>query len=158
MRRWTILILVALSVIGVPRGLWLAVPVLWPAAQPLYKVPSLPAMSPAIALFWAIPIPGLTIAGVPVGRELGHSPFQKDLTEAEADLEVAGERESPGNSPSIGLLAVGRRRDLGVMRHNGFSEKVDVTSVGVPAAGVPSIGWPTGSSPRFPASGLRDTP
>lgn len=55
---------IALVAIGWRRGLWLAVPVLWPSAQPIYKVASVPMLSPVIALFWALPIPGATLAGV----------------------------------------------------------------------------------------------
>jgi hypothetical protein len=58
------LAIVALAWIGVRRGLWLAVPLLWPYAQPTYKVMTVPALSPVIALFWAIPLPGVTLVGV----------------------------------------------------------------------------------------------
>lgn len=54
----------ALAVLGVRRALWLAVPVLWPAAQPLYKTLSVPILTPLIAVLWAIPIPGFTLAGI----------------------------------------------------------------------------------------------
>jgi hypothetical protein len=56
--------IVALASLGLRRALWLAAPVLWPAAQPLYKVACLPATSPILALFWAIPIPGATLVGI----------------------------------------------------------------------------------------------
>jgi len=58
------LILVAAVPLGLRRFLWLATPVLWPYAQPIYKVPSLPMMSPLIALAWSIPIPGMTAVGL----------------------------------------------------------------------------------------------
>jgi len=48
---------VALALLGVRRALWLATPLLWPGAQPIYKVVSVPAMSPVIAVFWALPVP-----------------------------------------------------------------------------------------------------
>jgi hypothetical protein len=57
------LALVALVVLGWRRGLWLAVPLLWPSAQPLYKVTSMPALSPLMATMWAVPMPGFTLIG-----------------------------------------------------------------------------------------------
>lgn len=82
---------VALARLGLRRALWLATPVLWPNAQPLYKVPSVPALSPVIAVTWAIPIPGLTLAGVvleALALEIGrHRPLPRflQLGIAEAD-------------------------------------------------------------------------
>lgn len=61
---------VALASIGVRRGLWLAVPLLWPYAQPTYKVMTVPALSPILAFFWAIPIPGSTLVGIVVEASL----------------------------------------------------------------------------------------
>ena len=55
---------VALASLGLRRGLWLSVPVLWPSAQFLYKTASVPQISPLIAVFWAVPVPGLTLVGV----------------------------------------------------------------------------------------------
>ena len=48
---------VALARLGIRRALWLATPLLWPGAQPIYKVISVPALSPVIAMFWALPVP-----------------------------------------------------------------------------------------------------
>jgi hypothetical protein len=48
---------IALALLGVRRALWLATPLLWPGAQPIYKVISVPAMTPVIAVFWALPVP-----------------------------------------------------------------------------------------------------
>ena len=48
---------VALAMLGVRRALWLATPLLWPGAQPIYKVITVPALSPVIAVFWALPVP-----------------------------------------------------------------------------------------------------
>jgi hypothetical protein len=56
--------IVALLALGLRRGLWLSVPVLWPYAQPLYQVVTVPALSPLIAVCWALPIPGGTLAGI----------------------------------------------------------------------------------------------
>jgi hypothetical protein len=47
----------ALALVGLRRALWLATPLLWPGAQPIYKVVSVPALSPLIAVFWALPVP-----------------------------------------------------------------------------------------------------
>ena len=58
------LAVVALISLGLRRGLWLSVPLLWPLAQPLYKTSSLPALSPFLAIVWSIPIPGMTLLGV----------------------------------------------------------------------------------------------
>ena len=57
---------IALIALGPRRALWLAVPVLWPYAQPIYKVMSIPVLPPVLALAWAIPIPGMTLMGVVV--------------------------------------------------------------------------------------------
>jgi hypothetical protein len=53
-----------LALLGPRRGLWLAAPVLWPSAQPFYKVACVPAMAPLLAVFWAVPFPGLSLAGL----------------------------------------------------------------------------------------------
>jgi len=55
---------VALLSLGLRRGLWLSVPVLWPYAQPIYKVMTVPFLSPLVALLWALPIPAATLLGV----------------------------------------------------------------------------------------------
>jgi hypothetical protein len=55
---------VALARLGVRRALWLATPLLWPAAQPGYRAMTVPALSPLIAAAWALPIPGLTLGGI----------------------------------------------------------------------------------------------
>jgi hypothetical protein len=55
---------IALGSLGLRRALWLTAPVLWPYQQPIYKVVSVPMMSPLIAAFWAIPVPGATLTGV----------------------------------------------------------------------------------------------
>jgi hypothetical protein len=57
---------VALLSLGLRRALWLAVPVIWPYAQPNYKVMTVPALAPVLAIAWAIPIPGMTFTGVVV--------------------------------------------------------------------------------------------
>ncbi len=54
----------ALAALGIRRALWLAVPILWPAAQPNYKTMTMPVLTPVIALFWALPIPGATLVGL----------------------------------------------------------------------------------------------
>jgi hypothetical protein len=57
---------VALGSLGPRRALWLAGPVLWPAAQPIYKVVCVPAISPLLAVFWAVPMTGMTLVGLVV--------------------------------------------------------------------------------------------
>ena len=59
-----IVAIVALAALGLRRGLWLAGPVLWPSAQPIYKTVTTPALSPAMAILWAIPLPGFTLGAV----------------------------------------------------------------------------------------------
>jgi hypothetical protein len=54
----------ALALLGVRRALWLAVPLLWPYAQPMYKTMTLPVLSPVIAIAWALPFHGATLAGI----------------------------------------------------------------------------------------------
>jgi hypothetical protein len=61
---------VSLAVLGRRRALWLAVPVLWPYAQPEYKIMTLPILPPLVAFFWAIPVPGLTLLGVTIWAAL----------------------------------------------------------------------------------------
>jgi hypothetical protein len=58
--------IVALLALGLRRALWLSVPVLWPYAQPNYKVMTIPAIAPVLAIAWAIPIPGFTLGGIVV--------------------------------------------------------------------------------------------
>jgi hypothetical protein len=57
---------VALLALGPRRALWLAVPLLWPHAQPIYKSLSIPMLTPLIAFFWALPFEGATLVGVVV--------------------------------------------------------------------------------------------
>jgi len=54
----------ALASLGARRALWLAVPVLWPYAQPIYKTMTLPVLTPMIAMAWALPVPGATLVGI----------------------------------------------------------------------------------------------
>src|SRR6185295_11967667 len=63
---WMAVGALSLLSLGWRRGLWLAVPVMWPYAQPNYKVMTVPALPPLLALIWAIPIPGHTLTGVVV--------------------------------------------------------------------------------------------
>lgn len=58
--------LVALAVLGLRQGLWLVTPVLWPSAQPIYKVGSIPFIPPILAVAWAFEVPGATLVGVVV--------------------------------------------------------------------------------------------
>ena len=60
----TAIAVIALVALGPRRALWVAVPVIWPFAQPIYKVMSLPVLPPLVALAWAIPMPGFTLVGV----------------------------------------------------------------------------------------------
>jgi len=62
---------------------------------------------------------GLTIAGVPVGRELGHSPFQKDLTEAEqGSCMIVIATDAPLDARELRRLA--SRAPLGLARTGSF--------------------------------------
>lgn len=63
---WLAIGVVALVALGLRRACWLAVPVLWPFAQPNYKLMTIPALCPILAIAWAIPIPGFTLAGIVV--------------------------------------------------------------------------------------------
>ena len=56
--------LAALLVIGPRRALWLAVPLLWPHAQAMYKTMTIPVLTPVLAVFWALPFEGSTLIGV----------------------------------------------------------------------------------------------
>jgi hypothetical protein len=57
---------VALASMGPRLALWLATTLLWPSAQPNYKVMTLPVLTPLLAAIWAIPLPGATLVGVVV--------------------------------------------------------------------------------------------
>jgi hypothetical protein len=59
-----VIAVVALVSLGWRRGLWLAAPVLWPATQLHYAAVSLPGLTRASALFFALPIPGAPLVGV----------------------------------------------------------------------------------------------
>jgi hypothetical protein len=61
---WMVVAVLVLASLGVRRGLWLAMPVLWPSAQPFYKVACVPAIAPILAVFWAVPIPGFSLVGL----------------------------------------------------------------------------------------------
>jgi hypothetical protein len=50
---------IALILLGRPRAIWLAVPVLWPSTQLHYNLLALPAMTPFLAAAAAIHIPGM---------------------------------------------------------------------------------------------------
>lgn len=54
----------SLGLLGVRRSLWLATPVLWPYAQSMYKVMTVPHLSPLMAAIWALPIPAATLPAV----------------------------------------------------------------------------------------------
>ena len=56
--------IVALLSLGPSRALWLGVPLLWPHAQGIYKTMTIPALTPIVAFFWALPISGATLVGV----------------------------------------------------------------------------------------------
>jgi Protein of unknown function (DUF2029). len=56
--------ILGLAALGLRRAIWLATPVLWPSAQFIYKVNSIPQLSPIIAVCWALPVPGATLVGV----------------------------------------------------------------------------------------------
>lgn len=55
---------IALATLGLRRALWLATPLLWPYAQPMYKTMTIPVLVPVLALFWALPFAGATLAGI----------------------------------------------------------------------------------------------
>ena len=61
---------IALLSLGLRRGLWLAAPLLWPSAQPIYKVTTVPRLSPVLAIAWSIPIPGATLIGLVIEASL----------------------------------------------------------------------------------------
>ena len=55
---------VALLSLGWRRAFWIGAPVLWPFAQQSYKIMAVPLMTPVLATFWALPIPGATVLGI----------------------------------------------------------------------------------------------
>jgi hypothetical protein len=54
----------ALLAVGPRYALWLAVPVLWPHAQPIYKTMTIPVLAPVVAVFWALPFAGASLVGL----------------------------------------------------------------------------------------------
>jgi hypothetical protein len=100
----------ALLALGPRKALWLAVPVLLPSAQPIYKVMTIPMLPPVLALFWAIPIPGLTLvglvlyAGLSVARRRPTTLPRWILTGLEAPLDrLAGRASATGLRPRPAL-------------------------------------------------------
>lgn len=57
---------VALAALGLRHGLWLVAPVMWPSAQPMYKVMSIPFIPPILAVAWSSEVPGATLVGIVV--------------------------------------------------------------------------------------------
>lgn len=57
---------ISLISLGVRRGSWLAVPVLWPHTQPHYMAMSLPALSPWLAIAWSFPHPVVVCGSVAI--------------------------------------------------------------------------------------------
>lgn len=55
---------IALVLLGRPRAIWLAVPVLWPATQLHYSILAVPALSPGLAAAAAVNTPGLLALAV----------------------------------------------------------------------------------------------
>lgn len=55
---------IALLLLGWRRGAWLAVPVLWPYTQPHYLAPSVPALSPLLAIAWSFPNPLIVVGSL----------------------------------------------------------------------------------------------
>ena len=104
--------LVALGLLGVRRALWLATPLLWPGAQPIYKVVSVPALSPVIAAFWALPVPvgvaiHATLLGVVVEAVLVWLRDRRTLASWLADaLHAAPWRDGAALDPSSRRLTL----------------------------------------------------
>ena len=59
-----VIALVALASLGPRRALWLATPLLWPNAQPNYKVIGVPVLPPIVAVLWAFAVPGFTLGAI----------------------------------------------------------------------------------------------
>jgi hypothetical protein len=92
----------ALLLLGQRRALWLATPVLWPAAQPIYKTLSIPALSPVTALLWAVPVPGLTLAGLVTEAVMDQIGRRRRLPSwLSAGLRPVGLRALPPPGPSL---------------------------------------------------------
>lgn len=69
---------IALLSLGIRRAGWLAVPVLWPYTQPHYLAPSVPALSPVLAIAWSFPHPLIVLAGI-VTEAVLRSPIPRTL-------------------------------------------------------------------------------
>lgn len=64
--RLFVIAVIALASLGLRRALWLATPVLSPVAQIHYAAMTLPVLTPLLALFWAVQVPGAIVAGIVV--------------------------------------------------------------------------------------------
>jgi hypothetical protein len=64
--RLLVIAVIALASLGIRRALWLATPVLSPLARVHYAAMTVPVLTPLLALFWAIQVPGAIVAGIVV--------------------------------------------------------------------------------------------
>ena len=104
---------VALASIGLRRALWLAAPLLWPHAQPIYKTMTIPMLSPIVAIAWALPIHGATLAGVVVaaaieaaGRRWRLPDWLRAGIEIRASMPVTANETGP--APALAQASVGK--------------------------------------------------
>ena len=97
--------IIALVSLGVRRGLWLSVPLLWPLAQPMYKTVTLPALSPFLAIAWSIPIPGFTLIGLVIEaivlRLSTRRPLPRWLIRGFEPASIRGPFGSPTPDPGV---------------------------------------------------------
>ncbi|HYK94633.1 MAG TPA: glycosyltransferase 87 family protein [Candidatus Dormibacteraeota bacterium] len=108
---------IALAALGPRRALWLAVPVLWPYAQPIYKVMSIPVMPAVLAVLWALPVPGLTLASVVglavltlIERRRALPPWlERGIRPASKAFERSGGTPAPG---ATGIAATAMKTSL----------------------------------------------
>ena len=107
---------VALLALGPRLALWLATPLLWPAVQPSYKVMTLPVLSPLLAAFWALPVPGATLAGVVAQAIVVQAAKRRELPGwLAAGVRPAAAGDTTSHEPEPSIVA-GLRQRLAAMR------------------------------------------
>jgi hypothetical protein len=107
--------LVALASMGPRLALWLATTLLWPSAQPDYKVMTLPVQTPLLAAIWAIPLPGATLVGVTVLAVLLQVARRRPLPAWLATGIAPAARDTTSKEPEPTMVAALRRRLTAVL-------------------------------------------
>ena len=110
-----VLAALALLALGPRLALWLATPLLWPSVQPSYKIMTLPVLTPLVAAFWALPIPGSTLAGVVVQAVVVQVAKRRALPAWLAAGVRPAARDTTSKEPEPSVVTAARRRFARIM-------------------------------------------